>query len=73
MIFVGLLEEYQGVDLLLESMSIVCKEIKNVQLIIVGYPNEEKYKVLTSKLAYTVKKPYLCKQIATGADTCRRT
>ena len=42
--YVGLLEEYQGIDLLIQAMKCVCAEIPNAQLILMGYPNIEKYK-----------------------------
>lgn len=42
-IFMGLLEEYQGADLLFKAFRSVCNKINNAQLIVIGFPNIEKY------------------------------
>lgn len=42
-IFMGLLETYQGVDKMIEAFSYVYKKNSNVTFIIIGYPNIEKY------------------------------
>lgn len=41
--YVGLLTEYQGVDLLLESLAILKKKEVKFHALLMGYPNEELY------------------------------
>jgi glycosyltransferase involved in cell wall biosynthesis len=43
-IFVGVLTEYQGVDLLLEAIPFVLEKAPHTKFLIVGYPNEEHYR-----------------------------
>jgi glycosyltransferase involved in cell wall biosynthesis len=43
-IFVGVLTEYQGIDLLLEAIPHVVQKIQQVKFIIIGYPNEQIYR-----------------------------
>ena len=42
-IFVGVLTEYQGIDLLLEAIPLVVREFPKVKFLIVGFPNEARY------------------------------
>lgn len=49
-LFMGLLEEYQGVDLMFEAFQYVCRQIPKVQFIVIGYPNIEKYQKLAKDL-----------------------
>ena len=49
-IFLGLLNEYQGVDYLLKSIPLVLEEIKDVHFLIMGYPNVDKYKAIAKQL-----------------------
>ena len=49
-IFTGLLNKYQGIDLLLESIQEVIDQVKNVCFLIVGFPNVEEYKNKAHKL-----------------------
>ncbi len=44
LVFVGLLEKYQGVDLLLDAFKLVIDQIPCSELILCGYPNEDHYK-----------------------------
>ncbi|MBE5959652.1 MAG: glycosyltransferase family 4 protein [Lachnospiraceae bacterium] len=44
LVFVGLLEEYQGIDILLDAFKLVLDTIPEAVLIICGYPNEDYYK-----------------------------
>ncbi len=46
LMFVGLLEKYQGVDILIDAFEDCLKVCPNLQLIIGGYPNVEKYREL---------------------------
>ena len=63
--FMGVLSEYQGLDILLNSASEIVKTNKNVHFLIVGYPNVEMYKDRASKLGlndfvtFTGRIPYL--------------
>ncbi len=43
-IFVGVLSEYQGIDLLLEAIPLVVREVPEVKFLIVGYPGEQVYR-----------------------------
>ena len=43
-VYLGLLNRYQGVDCLLETISYVVKENRDVHFLIMGYPDVEKYK-----------------------------
>lgn len=43
-IYMGVLAEYQGIDLLIESIPLVVKDSPDVKFLIVGYPNEEVYR-----------------------------
>ena len=43
-IFVGVLTEYQGVDLLLEAIPHVVQKVQHVKFVIIGYPNEQLYR-----------------------------
>lgn len=42
-IYIGVLTEYQGIDLLIEAIPLVVREAPNVKFLIVGYPNEDYY------------------------------
>lgn len=48
-LFMGLLEEYQGADLMFEAFRQVYQQIPQTQFIIIGYPNIEKYKRLAEE------------------------
>jgi len=43
-IFTGLLNKYQGIDYLLESIPAVVDQVKNICFLIVGFPNVDMYK-----------------------------
>jgi glycosyltransferase involved in cell wall biosynthesis len=43
-IYMGVLTEYQGIDILLEAIPLVVREAPNVKFLIVGYPNEDYYR-----------------------------
>jgi glycosyltransferase involved in cell wall biosynthesis len=43
-IYIGVLTEYQGIDLLLEAIPLVVREATNLKFLIVGYPNEDYYR-----------------------------
>lgn len=49
-LYMGMLEEYQGVDLMLESFQYICQKKEDAQLIIIGFPNIDKYKEMAKKL-----------------------
>ena len=42
-LYVGLLEKYQGTDVMLEAFSHVVEKHPDTQFIIIGYPNEDEY------------------------------
>ena len=43
-LYMGLLSEYQGTSLMIQAFAHAAKRIPDVQFIIIGYPNEERYK-----------------------------
>ena len=43
-LYMGLLSDYQGTGLMIRAFAGVAKRIPDAQFIIIGYPNEEKYK-----------------------------
>jgi glycosyltransferase involved in cell wall biosynthesis len=43
-IYMGVLTEYQGIDILLEAIPLVVREAPKVKFLIVGYPNEDYYR-----------------------------
>lgn len=49
-IYTGLLNKYQGIDYLLESIPAVVDQVKNVCFLVVGFPNIEEYKSKAHKL-----------------------
>lgn len=49
-LFMGLLEEYQGVDLMFQAFAKVAEKFPEVQFIIIGYPNIEKYTAMCENL-----------------------
>jgi glycosyltransferase involved in cell wall biosynthesis len=49
-VFLGLLNEYQGVDLLIKSIPSVIREVSNAHFLIMGYPDVEKYKKMAKDL-----------------------
>lgn len=63
--FMGVLSEYQGLDILLNSASEIIKKNKNIHFLIVGYPNVDIYKLKAKKLGlddfvtFTGRIPYL--------------
>ena len=48
-VFLGVLTPYQGVDTLLEAVSLVVASVPNVHFLIMGYPNEEHYRNVVSQ------------------------
>lgn len=63
-IYVGLLNEYQGIDYLLKAAKNVLSEFSDVTFLIVGFPNVEKYEAIATQLKindhviFTGKIPY---------------
>jgi len=55
-VYLGLLNRYQGVDCLLETISYMVKKNKNVHFLIMGYPDVEKYKkiALENKIDHSI-------------------
>ena len=43
-IYIGVLTEYQGIDLLIEAIPLVTRELPDVKFLVVGYPNEDSYR-----------------------------
>ena len=52
-VFLGVLTNYQGVDLLLDVVPLVAKRNPNVHFLIMGYPNEERYRTEVRKRGLT--------------------
>lgn len=63
--YIGLVTQYQGIDLLLEAMKFIYNENPDVHLIIMGYMNLEFYKNkaielgISDNVTFTGKMPYL--------------
>ncbi|MCX9084238.1 MAG: glycosyltransferase family 4 protein [Candidatus Methanoperedens sp.] len=49
-VFLGLLNEYQGIDYLLKAIPLVLKDFKDVHFLIMGYPNVDKYQEIALEL-----------------------
>ena len=49
-LYMGLLSEYQGTGLMLQAFAYAAEKVKDAQFIIIGYPNEEKYRQETAEL-----------------------
>src|ERR1700756_657924 len=49
-VYLGLLTEYQGVDLLLKVIKSIVEKRDDVHFLIMGYPNVEKYKKISEDL-----------------------
>jgi len=49
-VFLGLLNEYQGIDYLLKAIPLIMEDFKDVHFLIMGYPNVEKYTEKAIKL-----------------------
>lgn len=72
--FIGVLSEYQGLDILLKSAKNIVKKRKNVHFLIAGYPNLRHYERMAYKyglknfVTFTGRVPYLdsAKYIALG-------
>jgi glycosyltransferase involved in cell wall biosynthesis len=45
-VFLGVLTEYQGVDVLIDAVRDVVRDVPDAHFLIMGYPNEEKYRAL---------------------------
>ncbi len=58
-LYMGLLEEYQGIDLMLEAFQDVAIQLPDVQFIIIGYPNIEKYQAICRKRSIADKTLFL--------------
>ena len=70
-VYTGLLNEYQGIDILLKTIKEISRNRRDVHFLIVGYPNEEYYKekadelrikdfvTFTGKIAYSKIFEYL--------------
>lgn len=71
-VYLGLLNEYQGVDLLLDSISEVVHILPDTHFLIMGYPDVERYRVMaerfgvianvtfTGRIDYREAPRYLC-------------
>ena len=52
-VFLGVLTEYQGVDVLLEAVPDVARAVPDVHFLLLGYPNEAHYRALVSARSLT--------------------
>lgn len=73
--FVGLLEPHQGVDVMLEAMALVAREVPNAHLLIMGFPREDEYRAkaealgLGKRTTFTGRMDYhLLPRYLAGAD-----
>lgn len=49
-LFMGLLESYQGVDYMFDAFGMVKKQYENVEFIVIGFPNIDKYRAKAKEL-----------------------
>jgi len=49
-VYLGLLNEYQGIDYLLKAIPTILNKVSDVHFLVMGYPNVEKYKNIAKKL-----------------------
>lgn len=49
-VYLGLLTAYQGIDMLLEAFQRVAERFSNVHLLLMGYPNEKRYRDIAIEL-----------------------
>lgn len=52
-LYMGLLEPYQGADLMFQAFRAVVMKVSQTQFIVIGYPNIEKYKALCVQYGIT--------------------
>ncbi|MFA5105271.1 MAG: glycosyltransferase family 4 protein [Candidatus Margulisiibacteriota bacterium] len=52
-LYMGLLEPYQGADLMFQAFRAVVAKVPQTQFIVIGYPNIEKYKALCAQYGIT--------------------
>jgi glycosyltransferase involved in cell wall biosynthesis len=63
-VFLGVLTPYQGVDALLDAASLVAARLPDVRFLVMGYPNEERYRAmardrgLEAHVTFTGRIPY---------------
>lgn len=48
-LYMGLLEEYQGINVLMDAIEKAVKKVPDLQAVIIGYPNVEKYKEIAKQ------------------------
>lgn len=48
-LYMGLLEEYQGINVLMEAIEKAVRKVPDLLAIIIGYPNVEKYKTIAKE------------------------
>jgi glycosyltransferase involved in cell wall biosynthesis len=49
-VYLGILNEYQGVDLLIKSVPHIIKEVSNAHFLIMGFPKIEKYQKMAQEI-----------------------
>lgn len=63
-VFLGVLTDYQGVDVLLDVATILSRRAPDIHLLVLGYPNEEHYRAqarargLTGVISFPGRVPY---------------
>jgi glycosyltransferase involved in cell wall biosynthesis len=63
-VFLGVLTPYQGVDVLLEAIPHVLATVTNAHFLLMGYPNEERYRAIAAarglghRVTFTGRTPY---------------
>ncbi len=60
-LFMGLLEQYQGADVMFEAFAKIAAKKQDVQFIVIGYPNIERYKEVCGKLGISENTKFLGK------------
>lgn len=60
-IYMGLLEQYQGVDIMFNAFKTVLKKIPTIQFIVIGFPNIDKYQKMCEILGIAQSTKFLGK------------
>ncbi|MFA6551852.1 MAG: glycosyltransferase family 4 protein [Patescibacteria group bacterium] len=58
-VYLGLLETYQGADLMFAAFALVARQIPRAQFIVIGFPNLEKYREICQNLEISKQVKFL--------------
>lgn len=58
-LYMGLLEEYQGADLMFEAFTYAAEQMPDIQFIVIGFPNIDRYKAMCGRFGILDKTLFL--------------